>query len=469
MSKFDITTSVFYRWRYWIGYGSILVLVIGLLFLTGIIMPEGIAKSEANSIIASSQLSLTELWHNTTPNTPFYLLQKASLAIFGATFIGIKLPAFILGLLTAIGMIFLLRRWFSPGIAMLTSIITIATGQFLFLTQQGSPGILYLFWPTIILLFATLVANRERFSIIWKVLLVISAALSLYTPLSIYVMVALLSAVLLHPHLRYIIRKIPKLQILSGVFFGVLLLVPLALTIIKNPGVGFALLGIPSEWPNLLANARDLVEQYFNFTSLGNRSILLPVFGLSSMLIILFGFYRIIRTRQTVQSYVILSWTVLLLPVLIINPIYISIMFVPLLLLLAFGLESLLRSWYGLFPRNPYARVTGLIPLIILVSSMVLFGLERFAYAYRYAPDITRNFSSDVLLIPNTSVLVVTHDEEELYKAIAQYHENLTVTTTIPDAGEYAATAAARDEQKVPTSIVTTGKTDDAARFYLYK
>lgn len=100
---------------------------------------------------------------------------------------------------------------------------------------------------------------------------------------------------------------------------------------------------------------------------------------------------------------------------------------------------------------------------------MVLFGLERFAYAYRYAPDITRNFSSDVLLIPNISVLVVTHDEEELYKAIAQYHENLTVTTTIPDAGEYAATAAARDEQKVPTSIVTTGKTDDAARFYLYK
>ena len=469
MSKFDITTSVFYRWRYWIGYGAILLLVVGLLFLSGILMPSGIAASEMNSIIAASQLSLNELWHTTAPNTPFHLLQHASLAIFGATLIGIKLPSLILGLITATAMIFLLRRWFSPGIAMLASIIAITTGQFLFLTQQGSPGILYLFWPTVLLLLATLIANRARFNVAWKILLAISVALSLYTPLSVYVLIALLSAVVLHPHLRYIIRKIPKVQIIAGFAISLIILIPLILTISKNPSTALTLLGVPSQWPNLLANMHDLAGQYFGFTSLGDRSILLPVFGLSSMLIILFGFYRIIRTNQAVQSYVILSWVIMLLPVLIINPVYVSIMFVPLLLLLASGLEGILRSWYGLFPRNPYARVAGLLPLIILVTSMVLFGLERFAYAYRYAPDITRNFSSDIIIIPDTQTLVVSQDEEELYKAIAKYHNNLTVTTAHPSAGEYATTVAARNEQKQPSSIVTTSQTDDAARFYLYK
>lgn len=300
-------------------------------------------------------------------------------------------------------------------------------------------------------------------------LLFISAALSLYTPLSIYVIIALLTAIGIHPHLRYIIRRLPLWRILAGAGVGSLLLVPLLLTIVRDPSVGATLLGIPGQWPNLITNLQELAGQYFGFMSLGDRSILLPVFGLSSMLIILFGFYRIIKTRQTVQSYVILAWIILLLPVLIINPTFISIMFVPLLLLLASGLEGILRSWYSLFPRNPYARVLGLIPLIILVSSMVLFGLERFAYGYRYAPNVLRNFSNDILIIPETKTLVVAQSEKELYEVVARYHKNLTITTVRPTSGEYATTAAAYDKNTKPSHVITTARATDGARFYLYK
>lgn len=469
MSKFNLANSVFYRWRYWISYGLIALSVIGAVLFAWLLMPEGISNSEEASIVAASSLPLNELWHTASPNVPFHLLQHASLSALGSTLLGVKLPALILGLLTAIGMIFLLRRWFTPGIAILASIITIATGQFLFLMQQGSPAILYLFWPTLLLLFATLIANKARFGMAWKILLAITAALSLYTPLSIYVLIALLSAIGLHPHLRYTIRKIPKIQIAGGFALSALLLIPLLLTVIKHPSIGLTLLGIPSEFPNLLSNIQNIVNQYFGFMSLGNRSILLPVFGLSSLLLIIFGLYRIVRTNQTVQSYVILSWLIMLLPVLIINPIYISIMFVPMLLLLASGLEGILRRWYDLFPLNPYARVAGLIPLIILVGSMVLFGLERFAYGYRYAPDIARNFSNDISIIPDTPKLVVADNEQEFYKAVATYRDDLTITTEYPMDGEYATTAAARNKESTPSSIVTTGRTDEAARFYVYK
>ncbi len=469
MSKIDITTSLLYRWRYQIGYTIILILLVSLLAVAGFLIPNGLTEQELKGIITSSQLVPSELWHNTPFNAPFYLLQHVTLSLFGVTLIGIKLPSLLLALITAICMVLLLRRWFTPGIAVLASLLAITTGQFLFLAQQGTVGILYLFWPTVLLLLATLVAKRVRYSTVWKILFFIVAALSLYTPLSIYVLIALGSAIALHPHLRYIVRRLSRMRIIIGIVVALALITPLVLTIIREPSMLLTLLGIPNEWTGLLANISELARQYFGFLSLGDKSIMLPLFGLGSALIITYGLYRLVRSRETVQSYVILAWLVLLLPVLIMNPVFISIMFVPLLLLLATGLEGILRNWYGIFPRNPYARIAGLLPLIVLVSSMVLFGLERYGYGYRYAPDIVQNFSRDILIIPDTSVLVVTDDELPLYQALSRYGSGISVTTKQPSQGAYAITAAAYTGKKIPATVVTTERIDDAARFYVYK
>lgn len=468
MSKFDITTSIFYRWRYWIGYGLTFILLLSLLYMAAFIVPNGLTAAELRAVIASSQLDFGALLQSTPINTPLYILQYASLSLFGVTTLGIKLPSLILGLITAICMVFLLRRWFSPAIAVLAAALAVTTGQFLFLAQQGSSGISYLFWPTVLLLLATLVANRVKYHAICKALFFLFAALSLYTPLSIYVLIALISAALIHPHLRHILKKLPVVHIVINSIVALALLTPLILTIIRDPNVGLRLLGIPSEWPNLLANLQELAGQYFNFMSLGSSSVLLPIFGLASMLLILYGLFRLIKTHSTVPSHVVLIWTVLLLPVLIINPTFTSIMFVPLLLLLATGFENLLRVWYRLFPRNPYARVVGLVPLVVLVGSMILFGLDRYASAYRYAPDTVRNFSQDILHIPETETLVVAQHEQTLYEAVASHKDGLTIVTEYPQAGPYAVTADAYDSETTPSSIVANSRSQDAARFYLY-
>ena len=467
--KFNITTSFLYKWRYFIGYGTIFILLAGLLFVAGFLIPGELSASEERALITSQQLEVTELWRSVPINAPFHILQHFSLELFGATILGIKLPSLILGIITAISMIFLLRRWFTPGVAVLAAAIAITTGQFLFVAQQGSAGIMYLFWPTVLLLLATLVANRLRYARLWQFLCLTVAALSLYTPLGIYVILALASAILLHPHLRHIVYRLPNGYLAVCTVFSMALLTPLALTVISDPSYGLRLLGVPSQWPDLLANLQQLGNKYFGFMSLGSTSALLPVFSLSSMLLILYGLYRSIHTSQTVQSYVVLAWMVLLIPVLVINPSFTSIIFVPLFLLLASGLEGMLRRWYRLFPRNPYARVAGLLPLIVLVSSMMMFGLERYSYGYQYAPDIVNNFSKDILLIPETDKLVVSPDQFELYTAVASYHDNLEVLPQAPASGGYAVTADAYDPKTIPSSVVTTGRSDDAARFYLYE
>ena len=469
MSKFDITTSVFYRWRYLIGYGSVLLLLIGLLAVAGFLIPSGFSQGELATLMTTSQLSLSELWHQTPLNMPYHLLQHVSLTLFGPTVLGIKLPSLLLGLASAIGLIFLLRRWFTQNIAVLASIVAVATGQFLFLSGQGSTSILYLFWPVFLLLFATLAADRTKFSYIWKILFFVTAALSLYTPLSIYILIAIGSAVLIHPHLRYIVRKLKPSRLLIGIVASLVILTPLILTVVRSPSMGLSLLGIPDQWPNLLANLQTLAGQYFGFTSFGTSSTLLPIFGLASMLIILYGLYRVARSVETVQSHIILAWIILLLPVLVLNPLFVSIMLVPLVLLLASGLQGILGRWYSLFPYNPYARIAGLIPLVVLVGSMVLFGLERYAYAYRYTPDTVHNFSEDILLIPSVATIVVTDQEKPLYDAIAHYRHDIVVTTHQPSSGEYAVSAAAYRADTIPASVVTSRYAVDGARFYIYK
>lgn len=470
MSKNDITASFLYRRRYWIGHSLIAIALISLIGVSAFLIPSGLTKQALDSIVTSSQMNLSELWHSAPLNAPFYLAQHGILSIFGVSLLGIKLLSIILGVITAFCMFLLLRQWFSHGIAVLASLLAVTTGQFLFLTQQGTVSVLYLFWPVVLLLLATLVAKRARFHATWKILFFLSAALSLYTPLSIYVLIALGSAILLHPHLRHIIKRLPRIRLAVAAGIGFVVLLPLIITGIRDPSLFLRLLGIPREWPpSLLANLGELGNQYFGFMSLGDQSVMLPVFGLGSFLIILYGLYRSVKTYETVQSYVILAWLVLLFPVLVINPDFTSIMFVPLLLLLATGLERILRTWYKLFPFNPYARVAGLIPLVVLVGGLVLFGLERYAYGYRYAPEIVKNFSHDILIIPDTPTLVVTKDQQTLYTAVASYNGNFTVTTTKPKQKPYAMTADAYTSKSIPSEIITTGNSSDAARFYLYK
>lgn len=470
MGKLNVTDFVIYRWRYWIGYSLIGIALVATLVFAGLYVPGGLSVLETNSVVISDSLRYDSIDTIAVTHLPFHMLQQASIAIFGVTMFSIKLPSLLLGLLSAVGMILLLRRWFSPGIAVLASVIAVTTGQFLFLAQQGSPQILYIFWPVILLLLATLVAKRSsKLGIIWKVLFFTAAALSLYTPLSIYVLIALASAVVLHPHLRYLLRRLSKKRIVAAICLASLLLVPLVWAIVLDPRLGLTLLGIPQAWPSFLENLQQLGVHYFGFMSIGQGSLMTPVFGLGSMLIIGYGLYRLIKTRQTVQSYVILAWLACLLPLLILNPSFTSITFLPLLLLLATGLSGIQRSWYRLFPRNPYARAAGLIPMIVLVASLVLFGLERYVYGYHYAPATVQHFSRDLRLLPaDTSVLVVHQSERAFYDVVAKHRDQLDIADDAPETGTFTTTRQARRDNDIPSSIITSPLASEPNRFYIY-
>lgn len=207
-----------------------------------------------------------------------------------------------------------------------------------------------------------------------------------------------------------------------------------------------------------------------------------PVLGLGSIMLIALGVWRLFKIRYTARSYTIVAWVILLVPVLLINPAFSAAAFVPLLILLAMGLEFLLRSWYQMFPRNPYARFVGLIPLIVLVGGLMISGLSRYFYGYRHDPVTAANFSNDLTLLETkvrtggTVTLVVRPHEAPFYNAVANLSsasaDKLTVTTKSPaePKGRLAATHDASKYVGRPIeTIITNSTSGDADRFYIYK
>lgn len=466
-----ISSFYIYRFRYYLGYGLITLLLIGLLVFAGLYTPGGLSTSEMDSVVKSSHIDLSSLNSLAVTNLPYHLLQTASLNLFGVSEFSIKLPSLLLAVISAIGLILLLLRWFKPRIAVLATIIAIATGQFLFIAQDGTPSILYVVWSVWLLLLGTLIAKRAKAQMLWQALFFIVAALSLYTPLSIYALVALSLATILHPHLRFILRQLSKPRLIFAIVLGIIISIPLLVGVIRSPELGLRILGIPDTWPHIIANLNVLLHQYLGFSNLSTTLLMTPVFDLGSMLIIGFGIVKLIKTHESTQSYLVIIWLACLIPILITNPSFTSVTFLPLVLLLATGFESLLGYWYRLFPINPYARLTGLIPIVVLVGVLTLSGLERYIYGYHYGPMTVSHFSQDLRLLPkNTLNLVVSTSELPFYEVVAAHRPGLNVTTT--------ANGIDYTETRLGTStypgthidrIITSSMSTDADRFYIYK
>lgn len=174
-----------------------------------------------------------------------------------------------------------------------------------------------------------------------------------------------------------------------------------------------------------------------------------------------------------------MAWLLLLLPILLINPHFTTVTFVPLLLLLAMGLQALFGYWYRLFPRNPYARVAGLIPLVVLVGGLVFSGVERYVYDYHYDPHTASNFSHDLSILNGALendkqpiTLVVSRGEQPFYAVVAKYHHKIELASTLPAKTQtttYVTHAAHEADQPTATEILTNASSDDANRFYIYK
>ncbi len=483
MRKLNVTDFNLYNFRYPLGYAILALLFVTILVIASLKVPGGISPREMTAVTNSDALSLKNFSPEMIVNIPYYLLQKTSLVLFGSSILSIKLPSIIIASGTALGIVLLLNMWFRRNIAVLTSLIAFSAGPFLLAVQSGTPGILHMFWSTWILLAASKISRSSSSpSLFWIIAFFVAIGTSLYTPLSIYILVALIGAALFHPHLRHIVRHAPKIKLTIAIIATLFIISPLIYSLILSPTIALQLLGIAGNI-DIVANLQTLAMQYGSFFSPENSIIMTPIYSLPIALLCGLGLYRMVTTKYTARSYIITAWILMLAVLILINPQFINVTFIPVTILAGYGIELLIRSWYKIFPLNPYARIAGLIPLVILIATLVLSSFDRFTYGYLYNPAASAIYTKDLAIFKQTVAssdadhIVVTPAEEDFYRAIIRYDDDLSGTITVASKlptqtnSDILVTRAARSimpNNAVIESITTNSATDQSDRLYVY-
>lgn len=480
--KQRVTEYTLYRHRYRIGYTFAIICVALMLMSAALFVPQGIRAEEQASALTSGALEFATFDPETVVYLPYHALQLASIAVFGVSELSIKLPSLILGFMAAIGMFLLIRAWMRSNVAVIAALIGTTTPAFIFAAQDGTPLIFSITMAIWLLLSATYVARRGARSAMWKILLFAFFVLTLYTPLGIYLCIALVSSAIFHPHIRYVIRRLDPNKIAIGAGIGLLLISPLLYSVVMQPSVGLELLGVPTIQPDWQANAMTVAGVLFGFGE-SERGILRPVISIGVGLLMLVGIYRLIRTRHTARSYVTTAWLLLLLPLIYINPEYLLLILPAVVILVAMGMATLIIEWYRLFPRNPYARVLGLLPLSFIVIGIVLSSAGRYTMSYTASPDVANVFHSDLTLLHRTLdraeatvdeplPVVVGSEQQAFYELAAEHSQRYTITTNTPSRTPYivlTGSGAIIPTDVEPDYIAVTARHSDANRVYLYK
>ena len=478
-----VTEYTLYAKRYLIGYLLVLALFIGILSIAAFYVPGALRQGEMQSALTSGALSMQSITPESVVNLPYYILQRLSFMAFGVTPLTIKLPSIILGALTAIGIFVLTRIWFRRNVAVITTAVAIASTQFLFLLQDGTPAIVFSFVTVWLLAASTLVTRSKLFTTFWKVVACVLMATAMYVPLGIYVVLAIIITASLHPHIRYVIRRVPRVRFTIAILLGLTSIAPLIYAIIIKPSVALLLLGIPTDGINLPASLMTAGQDLFGFFSTSNSHLLRPLYPLATTLLIIIGLYKLLTVKYTARSYTVLILGACLTVLVAINPHHVTAFYPIAVLMIAMGIATLIVNWYKLFPRNPYARVAGLVPITIFVVGLVFSGLMRYMNNYTYNPNILGAYSTDLKLLDRTLSrttdtkklqLVTAPDELPFYGLVAHYDSRFSASTS-PDPQATTLVVTKKSQQsgirpEIPLAdIVTSKKTNDSDRFYIYK
>jgi 4-amino-4-deoxy-L-arabinose transferase-like glycosyltransferase len=475
--KNRVVNSFLYKYRYVIGYSVLALIFISVIFLVALLLPGGVTNGEVNSVVKSSQINIWSLKGLMTVDAPYRLLQMLAIRIFGLSTFSIKITSCLVALASLILTFLLVKEWCGEKIAIISSLITSTCSYFLFISQSGTPDILCLLLPMASLLIGTYIIKEKGNLYLLSALLLITLILSISTPLCIYVLLSILVGAFLHPHLRYLfINKIYKKHRIITVSLVALTIVLIAAHALINHSYLLAFFGIDSLKLNPLNNLKEIGNNFFIFTTSGSSSVLNPVIGLGSLVIIVLGIYNQIKNHQSSISYILGVNLVFCIPLILLSVKGFQDTYLPIaILLLSSGIDCLLNSWYKLFPKNPYARTLGLVLTLLLVSSITITNLTTYVYSYLYNPVLANQFSEDLNILPkDVKTILVSDNEYDFYKLLGKYN-GYNVSTSISDLGFntkkfIATTKYHRDFVGYDiTRIITNDRINHSNRFYVYQ
>lgn len=473
MKKIIISKLTLYRYRFLIGYIVLGLAFLILLFTLPLIAQTGLSEAEIESATNSYYLGKNGILNGDLVDLPYRVLQKFSIIFFGLSAYSIKLPSILVGIALGFLLILLLNRWFKSNVSLLASCLIILSTPFLFLAGSGTPLIMLVFWPTLLLWLGSKIQGEKRPKPIYCLFFAIAMIFSIFTPYMIYFAVFCVVFVILQPHLRQIIKKLPKPQLICVAIVALMGFLALGANIINHPETIMELLFAKDfKINNFFSNITSGLALLFSWHANIESVFLVPLVSLPLFALALIGLFSTTKNFFASRNSIASLLLVFCLIIVEFNSNAIIFIILPLTILCAHGIKYLLEQWYGLFPENPYARISALLPLIVLFSTMIIPGLLQYIYGYRYNPFITNEFSDSLTIIKNNlseGDLVIT-ENYDFYK-ILEASTNLAIVDDYD--GNLEQIAFLRKPEKTPekytlNQIIASPKRNNSDIIYIY-
>jgi len=475
MKKPAISSLFLYRHRYVIGYTLLALAFFAIIFFFPLITPNGLSQSEMQSASTSYNTSWDSFLSGDIIDLPYRLLQKTSISLFGLSVYTVKLPSIILGAILGLILVLLLNRWFKNNVAILASILIVLSSSFLYLAGSGTPLIMIVFWPTLLLWLGSKIQGVYRPKPHYCFVFAFALLLSVFTPYMPYLVIFVLAYALIHPHLRFAIKHLPKVPFIISALFCLVGSGLLLFSLFQNP-INFTTLLFTPEFSldKFFANLQTAFLPFFSWNGSVEGIYLAPLIGLSSFALALTGLISTTKgffaSRNSIASCLII-FTIFIAGL---NPNYAMLIILPFSILIAHGIRYILEKWYGLFPENPYARIFGLIPISLLLGLIIFSDISHFIFGYRYNPSVANYFNDDLSLVRknlehSTLLIPLNAPEYDFYKILEKQHF-LTVENTTPDQGDEVASLGRWPNRSNLTlkRIITSSKSSNSDRIYIY-
>ena len=484
MGKLNPNKYFLYKNRFIIGYILLAASFLTLILFVPKIALTGLSTSEISSATASQNLNLRSIFDGQLVDLPYRLLQKTVFKFIGITTYSVIIPSIIIGGLLGFFLILLLNRWFKNNTAIIASIIAVLSSNFLFLVSNGTPLIMVVFWPTLLLWLGSKVQGKERPAPIWSFIFAFALFLSSFTPYMIYLIILILIYTILHPHLRFTIKNLPRLPfILVSLFI-----------LIGFGFMGFIFLQHPETIKPLLYSGDFKLSTYFNnlkqaflpfFTWHGviESIFLAPQISLPATFIAIIGlvstFKGFFASRNSIAIFLII-FTILISGF---HTDYAVLLILPFTILIAHGLRYIIYKWYNLFPENPYAKLFGVIPITIFLFTMITSDLSHFISGYRYAAPVANQFNSDLSMVLThakagdyllldenddfSKLLIAANTVKPIFRDSLNYYITTDVSS-LPKNSKIYTIGKTNHTQLELQKVYTSSKSQNSDRLYLY-
>ena len=499
-----LNKTFLYKWRYAISYVAMVLVMMLILITTGLYAPSGISNSEVESAITSQELSINNMFTGSRIiDLPYRILQKASISTFGLSNFSVTFPSIFIAAVANLALFVLISDWTNRRAAILSTLIVIISSRYAFLAQYGTPIISHIGLSIILVAILSRITRKAeiisekhiskskltKWLRIELGLLVIALfatiALTLYSPLGAFTVFIVIATMLFHPHVRSAFHKIrlliPRWYYLIGASLGLALLLPLATAGIKNPEVVSELFKINNFNFDLKENMLSAARDFLDIRGTDHGIFIGPWFNLSALVLILVGFWREVKTAYKPRSAMIIMWVLSAAILALFSTDSHIVLFTPLALSLSMGLNYIIKSWYSIFPRNPYARILGLIPIVLIISSLVFVDIQAYVDAYRYQPGVADRFHDDLGLLghelaKSSGMILITEpdsDEQKFYQIFAISHPELMIAdkyspgTNLRQVATRAAHANLKNNEI--DRILASPFLNQSDRFYVYK